>query len=788
MLECATIRIQKRFFAAKYAYIAHLFISLWVKPNQPLQVYATSRYHQLMRKHKLVCSLLIAATFSSIALAGDEPIVTSDLLRIRTVSSIDVAKDGSKAVFSVRSIAQEPLEENEVQKSASAKYEYRSHLFLLDLTRRSAAPMQLTFGDRSDTSPILSPDGRRIAFVRSDEQASKSQCWIMPIDGGEARQASSLNNGASSPKWSPDGKLLLVSSQIPFDEIEGKPVFPLERPNRDWKDAEADDRITPRPDGTREEIRAWLAQNAKEFDPDAITRLNFQGEHELRGQMQFNHLFLLDPDEPQSQAVQVTNGFANHNSATFMPDGQSILYVSNKPRDEHPDRVQDTQIWRINIDGSRDHMFLAIPGWSLRSPEPSPDGTLVGFIGRQNDEPSFRQRQLGVVSASEVDSREPTWMVDNSRINSSVWGFDFKQNNDLIFTTPKAGSVPLMAITFGLIEPVIIVDRVNDHPIGVTAFDEAAETIVYAVTSPMNPSVLLVRDARGDRLAYDLNPWVADKKLSMPEEGWISRPDGTRVQYWFMHPTNRKSTEKYPMVLEIHGGPAAMWGPGESSMWLEFQLLCSWGYAVTYANPRGSGGYGYKFQRGNYQNWGEGPAGDVLAVVDEVLNQHDWLDENKLAVTGGSYAGYLTAWIVGNDHRFKAAVAQRGVYDLATFFGEGNAWQLVEWAMGGNPYDDRFKRIIQRNSPITYVNRIRTPLLIMHSSNDLRTGVSQSEMLYRSLKSLDRPVEYVRYPNAGHDLSRTGNPRQRMDRLNRIIEFFERYIDNPRQAPVVVED
>ena len=125
---------------------------------------------------------------------------------------------------------------------------------------------------------------------------------------------------------------------------------------------------------------------------------------------------------------------------------------------------------------------------------------------------------------------------------------------------------------------------------------------------------------------------------------------------------------------------------------------------------------------------------------------------------------------------------------LVDFTLEGNAWRLVEWAMGGNPYDDRFKRIIQRNSPITYVNRIRTPLLIMHSSNDLRTGVSQSEMLYRSLKALGRPVEYVRYPNAGHDLSRTGDPKQRMDRLNRIIEFFERYIDNPRPAPVVVED
>ena len=130
-----------------------------------------------------------------------------------------------------------------------------------------------------------------------------------------------------------------------------------------------------------------------------------------------------------------------------------------------------------------------------------------------------------------------------------------------------------------------------------------------------------------------------------------------------------------------------------------------------------------------------------------------------------------------------AAVVQRGVYDLATFFGEGNAWRLVEWSMGGFPWSLLIRPVLQRESPFTYVDRIRTPLLIMHASEDLRTGVSQSEMMYRALKVLERPVEYVRYPNAGHDLSRTGDPRQRMDRLNRIIEFFERHIDNPRPAP-----
>ena len=290
-----------------------------------------------------------------------------------------------------------------------------------------------------------------------------------------------------------------------------------------------------------------------------------------------------------------------------------------------------------------------------------------------------------------------------------------------------------------------------------------------------------------DRLLVDLNPWVADRTLSRPVRGETVRPDGFTVEYWVMPPTTFERDANgdplpHPTVLEIHGGPSAMWGPGESSMWHEFQVLCGRGYGVVYANPRGSGGYGEAFERGNHQDWGAGPAGDVLAALDDAALA-PWVDKDRLFVTGGSYGGYLTAWIIANDQRFKAAVAQRGVYDLNTFFGEGNAWRLFEWAMGGPPWDARLQSVIRRNNPFSYVNRIRTPLLILHASQDLRTGVSQSEMMYRALKELDKPVEYVRYPNAGHDLSRTGDPHQRMDRLNRIVEFFERFVANPRPAP-----
>ncbi|MGI9174869.1 MAG: prolyl oligopeptidase family serine peptidase, partial [Rhodothermales bacterium] len=276
----------------------------------------------------------------------------------------------------------------------------------------------------------------------------------------------------------------------------------------------------------------------------------------------------------------------------------------------------------------------------------------------------------------------------------------------------------------------------------------------------------------------------------------------------------------------------------------EFQLFAAQGYGIVYSNPRGSGGYGYAFKRGNYQDWGDGPAADVLAAADSAATE-PWVDPDRQVVTGGSYAGYLTAWIVGHDGRFQAAVAQRGVYDLATFLGEGNAWRLIPGHFGGYPWDayvpdvladssvadtmarepllaigffgestlppddvntpdteseagfdesvtapltdvaeEKVYALLRRNSPLTYVDSIRTPLLIMHSDSDLRTGVIQSEMLYKSLKILGRPVEYVRYPEAGHDLSRTGDPKQRLDRLLRIYEFMERYVGEESTVPV----
>jgi len=175
--------------------------------------------------------------------------------------------------------------------------------------------------------------------------------------------------------------------------------------------------------------------------------------------------------------------------------------------------------------------------------------------------------------------------------------------------------------------------------------------------------------------------------------------------------------------------------------------------------------------------------GDIMGAVDDAAANYPMIDQDRLFVTGGSYAGYMTAWIVGHTDRFKAAAALRGVYDLSTFFGEGNAYILVPEEFGGYPWDPETRRLLDAESPITYVTNIRTPLLIIHGSSDNRTGVVQGQMLFRALKQLNRPVEYVRYPGVGHELTRSGPPAQRMDHMLRIVEFFERYSQNVQNSP-----
>lgn len=728
-----------------------------------------------------VLALLITPLFVFAASeATKQPITTTDLLKIKQVTSVDVAHDGSFAVYGVQSIHTEP--------STEPAYSYRTNLWYIDLNDPKAKPVELTLGERNDSQAAISPDGKTLAFVRMDpnrNERARAQVWLLNLRApGEAQMITKLENGAGSPVWRPDGKALLVTSAIAISKLDGKPHFDLDRPKRDWfdydrakpnadKDAKPE-KIEARPDGDRKAIRNWLERNASRDNPTEITRMNFLGEQGLAPEQRIAEAFLIEI-EKDNKATQLTKDYYQHGDMRFSNDGRQIAYTSTPPGSLNPDRTRRSVIWVMNADGSGAKPLLQSDAWSYASARYTADGKAMLFSGQQTDEPGFRQTKLG---RYDLASGQITWLAKDW--DSGVQRIHEGADGTVLFGSPWHGGELLQRLEK---DKLVALSKPGT---GVGVFDEGGGKVVMSVISVPNPNELYVVNRDGStRQLTELNTgWLSSKTIVLPEEHWLTRPDGVKVQYWVMNPAGAEAGKRYPWVLDMHGGPTAMWGPGEFSMWHEFQLFCSWGYGVVYANPRGSGGYGYSHQRGNYKNWGDGPAKDVLAALDETVKSNAYADKDRLFLTGGSYAGYLTAWIIGHDNRFKAAVAQRGVYELTTFFGEANAFRLVENSFGGFPWEPETKKILERESPYTYVANINTPFLIIHGSQDLRTGYAQSEMLYRSLKQMGKPVEYIRYPNIGHELSRSGPPLQRMDHALRIVEFFERYANNDRAAPV----
>jgi dipeptidyl aminopeptidase/acylaminoacyl peptidase len=362
-------------------------------------------------------------------------------------------------------------------------------------------------------------------------------------------------------------------------------------------------------------------------------------------------------------------------------------------------------------------------------------------------------------------------------VSSFAWAPD---SQSIYFNAASNGGRPLFRVnalpqTF---EPYYKIDRLTNLSLGISEFDVRSTGIVAVVSRISNPYEIYLYGFNGEdatALTTHNSEWLQGKTLARVERREIINPDGTRPDSFEMKPSLYDPAKKYPVIVEVHGGPHAMWGPGEPGMWHEFQYFAARGYGIVFSNPRGSSGYGTAFKREIYRNWGPGPGQDVLAAVDGAT-QNSWGDTNRLVITGGSYGGYLTVWIASQDHRFKAAAAERGVYELSIFFGEGNAWRLVPRQFGGYPWQPEIRSILNAQSPMSRVSQITTPLLISHGDSDMRAGVTQSEMLYKSLKVLGLPVEYVRYPGASHALNRTGNAAQRIDRLVRLDEFFQRFI------------
>lgn len=717
-----------------------------------------------MRKLSITL-LFLLQLHAAIAQNKTEDVTLTDMLKIKTVGNISLTKDGKRAAFTVNTIEND--ENNKLD------YKYRSQIFTVAITGNTT-PVQLTTHKDGATKPTWSPDGKQMAFTRSVED--KNQIFIISMEGGEPMQLTKDKYGASNPKWSPDGKKILYSSSVPLRDLlqdsilnpaKSIPTWKMEKPGFDKNEHVVTNKEKSDPNGSLSQIRAYLDKNAIDKKAIVLNKLNFQSESNVSSDMNFNHFFEINVSKDTAPRL-LTNGFYNFNNADYTPNGKQIILSGDVDTAENQDRSLESELFIMDANGENFKMLLGEDGKRYNSASLSPSGKWLAFLSSTTSFVSIPSLSIMPLNGTEKDI--VTIPFDRNKSNLS-WSKDDKY---LYFTAQMNGGNVLHRVN-PLTQKIETLSRTDT---GISSFDIANNTIIYSKTQVSNPSELYLADAnfKNEKKISTFNDWVATKNLSYPEKKTFQNELGMTVEYWIMKPSDYKQGEKYPLLLEIHGGPSAMWGPGEESMWHEYQYFCSKGYGVVYSNPRGSGGYGLDFLRGNINDWGTGPASDVLTALDKTV-QEGWADQSKLLITGGSYAGYLTAWIISHDNRFKAACAQRGVYDLNTFFGEGNAWRLVPNYFGGYPWEPKVKEILARESPINYVQNITTPFIIFHGGNDRRTGFVQAEMLFRSLKVLDRPVEFVVHPGATHKITRAGDNRQRMDQMLRTYEFFERTID-----------
>jgi dipeptidyl aminopeptidase/acylaminoacyl peptidase len=642
------------------------------------------------------------------------PMQPDDVYRFRAAGDPRVSPDGRTVAFVVSEVDPE-------------SHEPRSAIWSVPADG-SEPPRRLTFGGERDANPRWSPDGRWLAFTsaRGDEPA---QLFVLPADGpGESRQLTSLREAVEQPAWSPGSDRIAFSARM-------------------HDDADDVDDESKRP-------------------PRRITRLQYRLDNEGWTQGRAHHLHVVGLDDEES--TQLTDGDFDDQMPAWSPDGATIAFAS--ARDDDWDLRPTNRLYTVPAVGGSPERVAADEGAYL-APVWSDDGARIAcvFVPGVFDDP--RHGRVAVVDVASGALTQLTEALDRNAATFPLVRGPIWRGDTIVFAVEDGGRVPIFAVpSDGSAAPVLELD-VEGY---LTGFDLSGGTFAHTATTPTRfPEVFV-----GDRQLSSVGETFLDEvELVTPEPYTAISADGTEVPAWVVRPAGFDPEGVYPAVLNIHGGPFTQYG---ERFFDEFQMYAAAGYVVLYANPRGSSGYEESWGRairGPVQGgpgWGSVDFDDLMAVTDEAIKRFPFIDADRLAVMGGSYGGYMTSWIVGHTDRFACAISERAVNDMASEDGTADFAGFFRGYVGADFWEapDAYRSI----SPITYAEQMTTPLLILHSENDLRCPINQGEQLFTILRSLRREVEFVRFPGESHELTRSGSPTHRVQRFEIVLDWLDRHL------------
>ncbi|SEN13048.1 Dipeptidyl aminopeptidase/acylaminoacyl peptidase [Mesobacillus persicus] len=648
-----------------------------------------------------------------------------DLFELKSVTDPQVSPEGERCVF----VQTEMNEE---------KNEYFSHLHYLELNENKQAH-QWTFGDTRNHSPRWSPDGTKIAFVSNREE--KEQIYVLDTSGGEARRITSCPNGAKRPIWSPDSKSIAFSVSLkPSESII------------------ADDK------------------EEKEPEPIVVDKMKYKSDNRGFWDGRYEQVAIFELET--SKVRIVTSGETDYRLESWSPDGKWLVISGNPVEEQDFSFISD--ILLLNIETREVHNITNQEGY-FNEAIFSPDGKYLGFVGHKRE---YQNATLSKLWVYHLETKALTCMTDEldmmvgdavvgdfqqgAHVPGILWGAD---SESYYFLASENGNTVLY---YGTVHGEIYPALLDQQHIYGMSLHPLSQQIVVAISRPTLPGELFLLEVTTGKLVQltrTNESLLKQVPLSKPEMIQFPSSDGLSVNGWLMKPAGFQEDEKYPLILEIHGGPHAMYA---NTYLHEFQTLAAKGYVVLYVNPRGSHGYGQEFVNMVRGDYGQGDYEDIMAAVNFAVTTFDFIDDEKLGVTGGSYGGFMTNWIVGHTDRFKAAVTQRSISNWVSFYGVSDiGYYFTEWQIKADMND---VNTLWKHSPLAYSKNVTTPLLILHSEKDYRCPIEQAEQLYITLKRQGKETRMIRFPDSNHELSRSGKPKFRIQRLEHIMAWFEEYL------------